>query len=347
MEIKIRLTGTKLFFLFQNTDHLNVHYCRLIMVIRNTINNNDVLYKLAEGKSFQTIADELGVSKTSISNKIKKIEKEIGEKDVKTILEIGTAVKKSGTSVTQILSRTRIYKILEKLNLDDDNVHVLLSEIIPKINDTAEPSKLFDAVKMVLELQESTGMSPGEIENYCDAKKQEIESLDEQSREAKEKTEQSTITMNNKLKENNVTTEDLNDYVKSRDYLKEKGADVDELPAVANMVKTSSKDKHDSKTIIAEISENHTIKQRNADQEEQNRHLLEQHQAQIKENQKLDDIIEAKRPILEQVEKFEKIGVTSNPILTLYQKVVETGEKTKILATKIIEILYYIIYRRD
>jgi len=302
-----------------------------------SINKNDLLYKLSEGKSFQKIADELGVSKTTISNVVKKLEKEIGEKNIKTILEIGAAVKKSGTSFVQILSCMRIFKILEKQNLDDDHVHGLLSEIIPKINNTTEFSELINAAKIVLDLQESTGMAPDEIENYCDAKKQDIASLDEQYIETKEKMEQSTITMNNTLKENNVTKENLDKFVKDTDYLKENGADIDDLPIMVNMFKNSSKEKHDLETIITQLSKNHSLKQRNADLEEQNKHLMEQNQAQTKENQKLDDILEAKRPILEPVEKFEKIGVTPDHILTLYQKVAEIGEKTKIPATKIIE----------
>jgi len=309
----------------------------MITMIGNSINNNDVLYKLIEGKSFQTIADELVVSKTTISNVVKKLEKEIGEKKMEIILEIGAAVKKTGTSFAQILSRTRIFKILEKLNLDDDHVHDLLSEIIPKINDQTKVSELFDAAKLVLDLQESTGMTPDDIENYCNTKRQEIASLDEQLREATEKTEQSKNTLNNTLKENNVTTENLNNYVKARTHLEENGADVDDLPAVTNMIKTSSKEKFDSKTIITEISKDRDLNQRNADQEEQNRHLLEQHQTQIKENQKLDDTMETKRHILELIEKFEKMGITPYYLLTLYQKIVEIGAKTGISASDIIE----------
>jgi len=306
-------------------------------MIRNQIKNDNVLYKLVEGKSFQSIADELGVSKTTISNVVKKLEKEIGEKNLTTILEIGTAVKKSGNSFVQILSCMRIFKILEKQNLDDDHVHGLLSEIIPKINDVEEFSKLINAAKMVLDLQELTDMDPDEIENYCDAKRQEIASLDEQFIEATEKTEQAIITMNDTLKENNVTKEDLDNYVKNTCYLKKNGADVDDLPIMVNMLKNSSKEKHTPKTIIAEISKNYDLKQRNVDQEAQYKHNLEKNQLKIKENQELDDTIETKRPILEQVKKFEKIHVTFNHLLTLYQKVVEIGAKTGISTSKIIE----------
>lgn len=271
------------------------------------------------------------------SNTVKKLEKEIGEKNVKIILEIGAAVKKYDVSFVQIFSCMRIHKILENRNLNDDQVHDLLSEIIPKINNNAELSELFDAAKIVLDLQESTGMSPDEIENYCDSKRHEIVSLDEKCAESKEKTKQSTVIMNNTLKEKNVLTENLEKYVEAIKYLKENGVDVDDLPIMVNMLKNSSKEKHTPKTIIAEISKNHDLKQRNADQEIQYKHNLEKNQLKIKENQELDDIIEAKRPILEPVEKFEKMNVTSDHLFVLYQKVAEIGEKTKTPATKIIE----------
>ena len=306
-------------------------------MIRNTVNNNDVLYKLLEAKSFQTIADELGVSKTSISNAVKKLEKEIGEKNIKTLLEIASAVKKSGTSFAQILSCARVYKILEKQNLDDEHVHDLLTEIIPKINNKTELSELFDATKKVLDLQESTGMALDEIENYCDAKKQEIESLDEKLKNSKEETEQSVSAMNNTFTENNITKENLDEYVNARGYLKENGAQIEELPTVANMIKNASKEKYNSKTIIAQISENQSLEQKNTDLVEQDKHLLKQIQVETKENQRLDHTLERKHPIIEQVERFEKIGVTPDYLLMLFQEIIAIGVKTGIGAPKIIE----------
>mgnify|MGYP000672236009 CR=1 FL=1 len=108
----------------------------MITMIGTSINNNDVLYKLVEGKSYQIIADELGVSKTTISNAVKKLEKEIGEKNVKTILEIAVAAKKAGISFAQMLSCARVYKILEKRNLDDDQVYA--PNTISKLNKYSE-----------------------------------------------------------------------------------------------------------------------------------------------------------------------------------------------------------------
>jgi len=206
-----------------------------------------------------------------------------------------------------------------------------------EINDKTKVPELFDAAKMVLNLQESTDMSLDEMDTYCNTKKQDIASLDEEYTQAKEKTEQAVSAMNNTLAENNTINENLNDYVNARDYLKENGAQIEELPSVANMIKNASKEKYNPKTIIAEISKNHDLKQRNADQEAQYKHNLERNQLKIKKNQELDDILEAKRPILEQAEKFEKIDVTPDHILTLYQKVAEVGEKTGISASDIIE----------
>lgn len=218
-----------------------------------------ILQLLIEGKSWSIIEEKTGAGKSTIQKISKELEDKYGH-DVKDAIDTIKALKKSGLSVNNVVAGARVYSILSTMSLDDEQFYKFVSNVYKECKAIdLIPSKLVEVSSNVIQLQSESKINIEKLVPYIHELIEQKKNLELDISKLDEKKKNRVQETNEILTNAKVIESTLEEYCTIKEELKGYGADFDQMPKLANMLKNSSGYDYTIKEIVDKLQKQETL----------------------------------------------------------------------------------------
>ncbi|MCH8914962.1 MAG: hypothetical protein IIA82_03860 [Thaumarchaeota archaeon] len=293
------------------------------------------------GHTIEDISKKCGTSTGYVCGVIDRLKKELGQKEVSAIREFAVAMRKLGISAPQALVGAKIYSVISKSGLDEDELGELIKDTIEKAqNQGISLSKLIECSKIVSELQEKSDVSlkdlPMKYQNLLEEKdrlEKNISILSQQEASAKTSAE-------NALEEKNLTIEKVEEFDCVKTELEKNDIGINDLQKLVTILKKASDINYNSDKIINHLQkeESHEFRMEKLDQKQKQLQLTIVNQTKKLEN--ITKEIEEKVSVANIIRNLNKIGIKEQDLQSLYHMIIDISKNHNINAKAALQRLY-------
>ena len=284
------------------------------------------------GNTIKEIHQKLDVSVGFIQNVLDKLYERLGKRDVQAINEFFKSLRELDvTNPKQVALGVHVYSILQKNDLDDETFEQLLKETIKKcVTLEITPKTLIEYCKKLGALQEKSDVP--------------IETLFDLVEELAAKKDELEVDVNSLTKQKNDVKTSLDEIQQKKQVLIEKITKIEEIQKGLEKFKISLEEPaklyailhgaaasgFDTDKIIQNIQreESHTSRIRRLEQELQD--LTNQETSLIATLKRLTTKIDAKKELVEQLDKLAEFGILYEHLDRLLQKIEEISTTNNI-----------------
>jgi len=214
-----------------------------------------VIILMLAGYSRDEVAKQSGLSQGSVSNIFKEFTMEVGEANAEVLKNFGKFLREKGVDISDSVIGFRIKGILNKLGIDDEDLYSFIEKIYNECTTKGiDPPIIITSVEKLLGIQKNTKIPFDEIPQKYSKILKKIEEIERQLDEIEVRKTKAQKELNDILKKNSITIEQLNDWIHWHNELKKMGANVNDIPQVAKAIKYTKELGYDSKKITDHVS---------------------------------------------------------------------------------------------
>lgn len=252
---------------------------------------------LIHGETWDMIVQKTGVGKSTIQEIFQELEDEHGH-DIKDVIDTIKDLKKSGLSVGNVVAGARVYSVISKMEIDDEQFHRFASDVYKECTAIdLTPSKLVEISTNIIKLQSESKIGIEKLVPYIHDLQEQEKDLEVQISTLEEKKKKTVQESNDILARAKLTESTLEEYRATKEELENHGANFEQLGKLANMLKNSSKYDFTIKDIIDKLQKEETLEEQIQDLQEQNKALeakLQSRQQDLKQVEHSYDITSKK-----------------------------------------------------
>ncbi|MHB8603136.1 MAG: hypothetical protein ACYC6W_11355 [Nitrosotalea sp.] len=245
---------------------------------------------LIQGETWDEITNKTGAGKSTIQKVFQELKDEHGQ-DIEDVIDTIKDLKKSGLSVNNVVAGARVYSVISKMEIDDEQFHRFASDVYKECAAIdLTPSKLVEISTSIIKLQSESKIDIEKlvprIHELSEQKKDlevDISTLEEKKKKAAQQT-------NEILAKAKLTESTLEEYRTTKEELESHGANFEQLGKLANMLKNSSGYDFTIQEIMPKLQKGETLEVQIQDLQEQNKaqetklKSLQQNMAQAKQS---------------------------------------------------------------
>ena len=212
-----------------------------------------------QGEPWSTIEQKTSAGRSTIQGVIEELE-DIHGKDIHDVIDTIKDLKKSGLSTSNVVAGARVYSVLSKMNLDDEQFHKFALNVYKECKAIdLVPSKLVEVSTSIIALQSDSKIDIEKLVPHFQELVKQKKSLEVQISDLEEKTKKAIQETKDILATEDITGSTLEEYRAIKGELEKYGASFDQLERLANMLKNSSGYDFTIEEIMSKLQEAYTL----------------------------------------------------------------------------------------
>jgi len=283
------------------------------------------------GHSTEEISKSCRVSTGYVSGVATKLKEQLGNKEVTAIRELTRLFNKLEISAANAFDGARIFSILKNFEINIDDFPTFLKEVYQKCKqENISTSKLAYQCKAITQLQAKSNIPLEELSEECARlldTKNELEEKILQLEKGAAKANADTVKA---LSEKNQTKKSLEEYENIRNEIERFGFNFKDISKIANILKQAAEDGYDTDKIIKHLKKEENYDLRIEEFEQQLKELRAKEANQTRQFKELSKKIEAKKLLVSNLRRLDRLGVKIEDLETMYQTVIGIAKEYNI-----------------
>ena len=204
-----------------------------------------VIREYLKGKGRNKIAMSIRLGEGTVTNIIQEWRQQVADYEPDKIRELAIDLREAGITADDCVQRTRITNKIRELDIDEDKFLKVIEEIQMKsIEKGVPPEMCGELLSQLFNISQQENLSLDEIPNQLRRKVNEIKAIEEQ------------------LKQNNVTHENINSYLSLKESLAEIGIHDIDIAAIANIFRNFKAQGFDVNKVLKIVSSTIPLEER-------------------------------------------------------------------------------------
>ena len=279
------------------------------------------------GHTIEDTAKKCGTSTGYVHGKVNKLKEELGQNEVSAIREFAVAMRKLGITAPQALVGAKIYSVIAKSELDEDELGELILDTIEQAKTQGiSLSRLIECSKIISVLQEKSNVSLEDLPMTCQDMLEKKETLEKEIAILSQQKASAETQTTNALDEKNLTVQKIKEFGIVKTELEKNHIGINDLQKLVAILKKASDVNYNSDKIINHLQKEESHESRVDKLVQQQKQL----QSTIDSNtRKLDDItkeIEEKKSVATAVRNLSNLGIKEQDLQSLYHVVIDISK---------------------
>jgi hypothetical protein len=179
---------------------------------------SQVIRDWLSGKRRREISVNNGISTGAVSNVVEEWRLRLGSSELDSLRDLVVEWRKSGITTAECALGIRFVNTLRSLGIEEDQLYLFLNQIYDKCKYyNISPDSIVNTARQVADLVNEMPVS--EIPNYVQEKVQEKVRVDNEVRHAMKEKSSAEAQLQSTLKNNAITVQTLNTFIKAKDLL--------------------------------------------------------------------------------------------------------------------------------
>lgn len=281
-----------------------------------------------------------GVSIGTVSNVIGSLKMELGEKEVQAIRDFSVALKKLGITASQAFTGAKIFSVISKSDLDEDELQGLITYTIEYAKShEISLSDLIQNSKKILELQQKSDIPLGDVPAKYQELLEEKESIKEEILDLSNKKQSAEQNIKKALDKNDLTEKTIQDFVYVKTELEKHNLGLGDMEKLVTVLKNSSDANYDTDKIIGHLQKEETHESRIKTFEQRDEKIQTQINGKTAELENITNKVKEKNSIAKQIKNLDEIGVKEHDLHTFYQTIKSIAKRHSIGTIDALKIL--------
>jgi chromosome segregation ATPase len=257
---------------------------------------------------------------------------------VDELLSVSKELNRSGLQPSECVAGSKIVKTLRDLGVNESRFSGFIQEVYSDaVEQGLKPKELVGSCSELRRLRKQTGKGYQAILDDYEDKHLTNERLKSENIELENKRRQLKNQLNQEVRDKDATLQTLEAFNNTRESLKRRGVDVEELNKLAVLLLNVSEKSYDPEDITIFYSETRDLEEKKSSLEVTVSSLEAEATALEKENRALQETISDNQGLVEKISEIDSMGLKVENVTSIVQKVMEISSRHELTREKALE----------
>jgi len=292
---------------------------------------NDVMRLILYGYSTEEVAKKCKASTGYVSGVANRLKEQLGNQEVSAIRELSRGFRKLGLSAANAFEGGRIFSMIKNSEIDIDELPEFLKEVLQKSkNENIDPSKLVYLCKSITQLQAKSNVPLEELIDEVARLTDKKAELEKGVSQYEEEANKAKMDADKLLTEKHQTIKSLEEFESTKKELDSFDLGFNNVPKLIKVLKQAAEAGYNIDKIVKHLEKEANYEQRIEELEQQVKQQQVQETILTRKVKELSKKIEAKKLLVINLRRLEKLGIKVEHLETLYKIVIGVANEYNI-----------------